>query len=205
MMAKFHKTLQYHEDTTRKKNLSNEDREFLLELQKELNTQDTTGTADPRFWVIRGSEKYRDDDEPEEYGLICEGEVVTSTTKETIEYLNKYVMPHNPDKDECSIEEDSYEFVLKYKELEEEKQDHLSIGELNEYLSDIFNTSYEMFGISSKMVIYPSTMFLTEKSARKHLELNHYHYSNDAHTYCMCAWRSPEVEKLWKILRETQW
>lgn len=34
---------------------------------------------------------------------------------------------------------------------------------------------------------------------------NHYHYSEDAHTYCMVAWRSPEVEKLWKILRETKW
>lgn len=30
-------------------------------------------------------------------------------------------------------------------------------------------------------------------------------YSEDAHTYCMVAWRSPEVEKLWKILRETKW
>ena len=53
--------------------------------------------------------------------------------------------------------------------------------------------------------MYPNTMFLTEKEARKHLERNYYHYSEDAHTYCMVAWRSPEVEKLWKILRETKW
>lgn len=62
-----------------------------------------------------------------------------------------------------------------------------------------------IIGISIRPFMYPNTMFLTEKEAREHLERNHYHYSEDAHTYCMVAWRSPEVEKLWKILRETKW
>ena len=56
-MAIFHKTLQYHEDTTKKRELNQEDVEFLKRLQLEMNTQDTTGTADPRFWVIKGSER----------------------------------------------------------------------------------------------------------------------------------------------------
>ena len=50
-MAIFHKTLQHHEDTTEKRDISQEDIEFLKKLQLEMNTQDTTGTADPRFWV----------------------------------------------------------------------------------------------------------------------------------------------------------
>lgn len=33
--------------------LSEEQRSFLMELQEELNTQDTVGQADPRFWVVR--------------------------------------------------------------------------------------------------------------------------------------------------------
>ena len=52
-MAIFHKTLHYHEDTTEKRDISQEDIEFLKRLQLEMNTQDTTGTADPRFWVIK--------------------------------------------------------------------------------------------------------------------------------------------------------
>ena len=48
-MAIYHKTLKYHEDETQKRNLTQEDIRFLLELQKEMNTQDTTGTADPRY------------------------------------------------------------------------------------------------------------------------------------------------------------
>ena len=48
-MAIFHKTLQYHEDTTEKRDISQEDIEFLKKLQLEMNTQDTTGTADHSY------------------------------------------------------------------------------------------------------------------------------------------------------------
>ena len=68
-MAIFHKTLQYHEDTTEKRDISQEDIEFLKKLQLEMNTQDTTGTADPRFWVIKGSERVVDNEEPDELVL----------------------------------------------------------------------------------------------------------------------------------------
>lgn len=44
-MAIFHRTLHYHEDTTKKRELKQEDVEFLKRLQLEMNTQDTTGTA----------------------------------------------------------------------------------------------------------------------------------------------------------------
>ena len=48
-------------------------------------------------------------------------------------------------------------------------------------------------------------MFLTNKSCKEHIRLNNYHYSSDAHSYAMTAWRSPEVEKLFKILQEVDW
>lgn len=44
-MAIFHETLRYHEDTTEKRDISQEDIEFLKRLQLEMNTQDTTGTS----------------------------------------------------------------------------------------------------------------------------------------------------------------
>lgn len=68
-MAIFHKTLQHHEDTTEKRDISQEDIEFLKRLQLEMNTQDTTGTADPRFWVIKGSERVVDNENPDELVL----------------------------------------------------------------------------------------------------------------------------------------
>lgn len=72
-MAIFHKTLQYHEDTTEKRDISQEDIEFLKKLQLEMNTQDTTGTADPRFWVIKGSERVINNEDPDELCLQVDG------------------------------------------------------------------------------------------------------------------------------------
>ena len=87
----------------------------------------------------------------------------------------------------------------------EEDHEYFTVEELNSFLSDNGYDELKVFGISTKPVIYPNTMFLTEKDAREHLQSNDYHYSEDAHTYCMSAWRSPVVERLWKILREVRW
>ena len=52
-MAKYWEHLKYHEDTVVKEKLSSDDVKFLKELQKEINTEDNGGTANPRYWVIR--------------------------------------------------------------------------------------------------------------------------------------------------------
>ena len=48
--------------------------------------------------------------------------------------------------------------------------------------------------------IVPNTMFLTLREAEGHLKANYYHYTTEAHTYGMHAWRSPEVAQLIKLL-----
>jgi len=48
-------------------------------------------------------------------------------------------------------------------------------------------------------------MFLTKAEAKKHIQLNHYHYSPKAHTYAMTAWRAPTIERLLKILENFEW
>lgn len=210
-MAFYHKDLKYHDDTTEKRELSHGDIEFLLQLQHEMNTQDTTCTADPRFWVIKGSEKVRDNDDPDGYDLFVDGQEVATGTAEACEYLNKEILPDcDVDKSECRIEAlpllDFFEFVLHYKGYDgEDDHDYMDVDDLNEFLKDNGYEDTQLVGFSIKPVVYPGTMFITEKAAREHLERNYYHYSDDAHTYCMCAWRSPDVERLWKILREVKW
>lgn len=116
-MAIFHKTLQYHEDTTEKRDISQEDIEFLKKLQLEMNTQDTTGTADPRFWVIKGSERVINNEDPDELCLQVDGSTVTSTTEETVKYLNDNILPDcNIDRG-CKIETGyTWDFKLTYTE-----------------------------------------------------------------------------------------
>lgn len=208
-MAILHKHLKYHEDRVIKRSLADEDREFLRGLQHEMNTQDTTGTADPRFWVIKGTESYRDDD-PETYALRVSDGTAAENTEDTCKILNADIMPgcDSDDRTDCKIEADrgySHEFVLRYKDEDgEDGFEYFDLEELNEFL-DENGTDCEVYGVSRRDMIYPNTMFLTEKEAREHLEANYYHYSKDAHTYCMTAWRAPDVERLWKILQEVEW
>lgn len=64
-MAKYWEHLKYHEDTVVKEKLSNDDIKFLKDLQKEINTEDNGGTANPRYWVIRQPERIYHVDEDE--------------------------------------------------------------------------------------------------------------------------------------------
>lgn len=46
-------------------------------------------------------------------------------------------------------------------------------------------------------------LFLTEEDAKRHLELNHYHYSSRAHVYADHAWRAPELTEFLLALFRT--
>lgn len=48
-------------------------------------------------------------------------------------------------------------------------------------------------------------MFLTRNDAQSHLDKNRHHYTADAKTYAMTAWRSPRVEHLLKLLTKIDW
>ena len=50
-----------------------------------------------------------------------------------------------------------------------------------------------------------NTLFLTLREAQNHIARNNHNYHTDAHPYAMTAWRSPQVEQLYKILQEVDW
>ena len=126
-MAIYHKTLQYHEDTTEKRSLNDKDIKFLMELQKEMNTQDTTETAEPRFWVIKGSERVQVDENADELVLQADGSTVTSTTEETVKYLNDNILSDcNINRENCKIGKGCIlDFILMYTEDGEEEYEDL--------------------------------------------------------------------------------
>lgn len=161
----------------------NEAIEFLQSLKIEMLTQDNDCQADPRFWVVAQNKK--------EYGVdsgYSDGEVVCSDdgaewedTQEFIEYLleNEYLTEKdiNPD----------YNY------------------DLQEVLDILGNNDFSLIGYRNNFdSICENTMFLTKSDCKKHIELNHYHYKNP-HTYAMTAWRSPQVEKLYDVIKNTDW
>lgn len=184
--------------------IKKEDLEFLSDLQHELNTQDTLCQADPRFWVIRGtqSEYGHPDGDPV---VIVGGEdeyTTFASMKGLVRDAAKEVWPEY--EDQIHVESEDYGFssgTLLIRLEDGELAKFYDREEVVEFLKT-HGIDAELTTKRSVPIIYPDTLFLTNKEAHRHLKANHYHYSEDAHTYAMTAWRSPQVEHLWKLLHE---
>lgn len=200
-MAKFHENLQYHEDTTIKHDITKEELDFLSNLQHELNTQDHVSQADPRFWVIMGQEKQVVPDGYEDDVVLYDNDAAEELA-EGIDNIIKFLNEKFKDNDEpwaLTREYDSY--TIKSDEDDDYDEYLCDLDDLETWLHEHDYECCTFNYYSYKPKVYPNTMFLTEKSAADHLRMNDYHYDNTAHTYAMTAWRSPEVEKLIKILQ----
>lgn len=191
-MAKFWKT-ERHEDTTEKRQLLKDDIDFLVNLQREMNTQDHLSQADPRYWTIRDYRKIYGDNlnnpdgiciyDTNSCSVIFEGEFSTDNLDNIKEALKDFI------EDDTDLEE-------KFNEIEE----YSSLDDILEYIEnypEIYVYEYEEYPVDFGM-------FLTHEAAIQHLKLNDYHYSDKAHTYAQTAWRSRE-ERLWNILQTVDW
>lgn len=217
-MAVYHKNLKYHEDEKKKHNITEDELSFLCDLQKELNTQDTIGQANPRFWVIKGTEKLYHVEEADGYELVDSGyDVLADTLEEICKYINENLLEEINEK-RISGERFTVEFedglfgsdkiIIKWNSDDysfKQTEELESLEEIKDWLSEQGYDDYDV--ISYKIVdkIYENTMFLTQIDAENHLRANHYHYSDDAHTYAMTAWRNPRMETLVKLLQEIDW
>ena len=215
-MAKYHQHLKYHEDTTPKHKMTEEERKFLQELQKELNTQDHVSQADPRFWVIKGREKLYHIAPSEADGFELYNEESCETVAETLEECKEYIEENLLDEiNSCdglerilSIESDVVygKILVIHWEEDGEKEDVklYDAEDVQDWLEEMGYCEFIVIPYKYFDKIYENTMFLTEKEAAEHLMSNDYHYDETAHTYAMTAWRSPIMEKLIKILQEVE-
>lgn len=156
---------------------------FLKELQAELNSQGTDGQAAPRFWVV-GDYKWSEcsDDNAERYSIYLPNDGES--------YEINYFLAEVLDRDELSEE------AL-------EAMDEISCeSSAFDWIQEYYDEGASLHPERKEHFIRPNTMFLTKAEAKRHIELNHYHYSSEAHTYAMTAWRAPKVERLLKILSE---
>lgn len=164
--------------------MTKEQIEFLNALQNELNTQEKDCQADPRFWVVAQYEWQTTMPGCEEETHYYDSEA--ANTYESFEYL---------------IEGIKERFGVAF---EDEDGTYVDYSEINNYfdLPDEVKESITEIPVAKVHVIKENTFFLTKAECKKHIEKNYYHYNDSVHTYAMTAWRSPQVEKLYKILQE---
>nr|WP_235851676.1 hypothetical protein [Heyndrickxia camelliae] len=165
-----------------------EEIKFLKELQNELNTQDHDIQAAPCFWALmdyRWSPTWEEN--AERYSIRYDDEGCYSL-EEIVEAINnnEFDLSDEQKKAFQEIDTDYVDDVLDWVK-EHIYEDAYSIPERKESF------------------IVPNTMFLTKAEAKRHIELNHYHYTSEVHTYAMTSWRAPKIEKLLKILETFDW
>ena len=174
--------------------MKKEDIEFLKELQHEMLTQDTVCQANPRFWVVMETKRVYGIDSEYADGCVIvgeEGEECSSDLKDIYGWLTNIL------EIDCVYVDGT--IGVGGKEL-------CDIDDVMNYLEN--SAGYDQFSIvyfKDEEQIAKDTMFLTNRECKQHIKLNYYHYSKDAHSYAMTAWRSPEVERLYKILETTDW
>lgn len=168
-------------------NLTESDLKFLEDLSQELNTQPNDGNASPVFWGIRDYISVRDDSDGEYSGVLEDGEEVFMEHWDNgIDKLKSYLY-HYEEKT-----------IIDGMDLNEllEICENFGKDENGDEVLTIFR--YNRMPIISDM----TGAFLTKEAAQKHLKENYYHYSKDAHTYAMTAWRNPEFEQLLNIIKK---
>lgn len=171
-----------------------EDIQFLKELQEELKTQEIDSQAAPRFWTLmdyREVPTYDGYEDKISYFYNDGDHVEFNTVSELKEFLEEYCL-------------DDDEFGGLKEMLDDNKID---FEEMWEFVKDYLNDDgfFNELPVREESFIVPDTMFITKAEAQKHINLNHYHYTNKVHTYAMTAWRSAKVERLLKILEEFDW
>lgn len=165
----------------------------MKKLQHEMNTQDHVGQADPRYWVIRDYNKVYGESLNNADGVsiydcnrcntILEMEYQYFDIDKVINEILKVF-----DDEEYELEADTVENI----------KSAYDISSLIDALRDI--EEYELSVSEYQEIPVDKGMFLTHEAAIQHLKNNEHHYSANAHTYAMTAWRSSE-EKLWNILQ----
>lgn len=185
--------------------MQKEDIEFLNELKNEMLSQGETWQPDPHFWTVM--QEVRDYNVPngEEDGIeiikdgeeVCEGDLksISEWLKEFLEEngieINNYIYnEYRNFIDITFIEGNSY--IIKNAE------DLISV------LNDMGYDDYSFVTYKIREEIVTNTLFFTKKECENHIKANGYHYTNPK-PCAMTAWRSPQVKKLFDILKNTDW
>lgn len=192
-------------DTTPRRPITRDDITFLTELQTELNTQDTMGNRDPRYWVIRQKDEAPAPDD------ACDRVIAVDTDGNTIAYeldeFIEYLLGHLGESFTATKPEDKNYWSIAVTDDGESLTDEYawSIKDVVDLLHQAGNEDYRAVAIIEHDVTVPDTLFLTHRACEDHLKRYGYNYRANAHAYAMTAVRSPQFERLLTLLQTVDW
>lgn len=185
--------------------MKKEDIEFLNELKNEMLSQGETWQPDPHFWTVMQEVKnynIQNGDE-DDIEIIKDGEKVCEGNLENInEWLKEFIKDNDIETKEYIYYKNGHFINITFLEgnsyIIENAEDLISV------LNDIGYDDYSFVTYKIREEIVPNTLFLTKKECENHIKANGYHYTNPK-PCAMTAWRSPQVKKLFDIIKNTDW
>jgi len=190
--------------------MSDEDYKDLMDLAKELRTQDHDSQANPRMWTVATThERPTAEGYGYTYDVVLDQDCtefikIEELRKELLAYYNQNGSLEGLD---CIYES----YIGSVERFEEWCEDGWCEGEgvfpilngdnllgLKDYLEDIDRNvvaceEYEKYELNA-------TFFKSD--AKKHIEINGHNLNRNPHTYAFSAYRMPKMERLFGILEK---
>lgn len=145
----------------------------LLEMSNEIKNQDCRCTAKPYFYQIRQKERI--------YGI------------EDDFYVDGYVWINGDKEGDVDSDRDSMIECLEGNDVSFDKESVDDDG-LNELMEE---NGYHK--VNYMLIEKYENSFLTEKSCKEHIRMNHYHYESPV-DYLNHAYRNPDMELIFRFL-----
>lgn len=167
--------------------ISQEEYEFLKDLQHELNTQETDGNAQPVFWGV------------EETVEECRGEYGDWGGDPYIRYDDgKWTLEEAIEEVNVNIIDYPQDIISEWEDV-----DKTCPEDVYEFMSERlkWDTVYGVVYIEKVERVTPFTgAFLTKRACKNYIERYGYNHNNP-HTYAMTAYRNFELQKLVNIIK----
>lgn len=202
-MALFQQT-HPREDTVPRRPLTDADIQFLTQLQSDLNTQDTMGNRDPRFWVIQQSSDIScPPDEADTVHVIQNSacEVIAHNLQDFLDHLQDRYYKYNI---QIKHPDGAYFWHMKIVNMADEEFEDDHITDIDDVINLLARAGITDYSVSySRKTTGPvqDTLFLTHKDCEDHLRKYSYNYHEDAHAFAMTADRSPRFAQLISLLQ----
>jgi hypothetical protein len=166
----------------------------LMELSKEMVSQDPLGTKMPHMFQIQTNEEIVTNDWcGTEIWVNSEGDELR-TEDDIREYITQYIYDGNDNGFDLSSLGDKESMKLATKTVNE-----MNEYDLHHYLENEVDYDWRTVNVTTEHK-YQNTFF-TAKACKEHIEQNDYHY-REPKCYLNHAWRNPEMELVSKFLCE---
>lgn len=183
----------------------------IADIAERMRATPTLATADPRFWVVQQRVWHGVPDGQDGEPFVWDSSGVSLSTLEdfAVEWLETRIENHDGEEvGEFALGHGARAFLPEGGEWDNSYDWSVEITDRELFVDDIEDglagNQYEVVWRDWEWQTVDNTLFLTLEACQEHIKANSYHYDHPR-SFCMRAWRSRDVDRLWKALKGIDW